>query len=63
MPPDVYSRMSEQSKIKATAVVEEVKTLEITRQSTWKFCSFFVETSDVERSAGEVFRNMLFGGS
>ena len=30
MPPDVYARMSEQSKIKATAVVEEVKTLEIT---------------------------------
>ncbi|MFA7364621.1 MAG: hypothetical protein WCZ25_12175 [Aminobacteriaceae bacterium] len=40
MPPDVYARMSEQSKIKATAVVEEVKTLEITRQSTWKSVVF-----------------------
>ena len=40
MPPDVYARMSEQSKVKATAVVEEVKILETTRQSTWKSVVF-----------------------
>ena len=40
MPPEVYSRMSEQSKIRATAVVEEVKTLETDRQSTWKSVVF-----------------------
>jgi len=40
MPPDVYARMSEQSKIRATAVVEEVKTLETGMQSTWKSVVF-----------------------
>ncbi|MDD3516167.1 MAG: hypothetical protein PHD35_10580, partial [Synergistaceae bacterium] len=40
MPPEVYSRMSEQSKIRATAVVEEVKTLETGMQSTWKSVVF-----------------------
>lgn len=40
MPPDVYARMSEQSKIKATAVVEEVQVLETGKQSTWKSVVF-----------------------
>ncbi len=40
MPPDVYARISEQSKIRATAMVESVKTLETTKQSTWKTVVF-----------------------
>jgi len=40
MLPDVYARMSEQSKIKATAVVESVKILEKNSHSTLKLVTF-----------------------
>ncbi len=45
MPPEHYSRMAEQSSIKAVAIVESVEVLETTRQNTRKKAVFLLKHS------------------